>query len=673
MRHISVIVFLTILSTSSDLLKGQEAVDVLKGEVLPGMEPGKMMYEGLKSVALEAISRRDKDFELLKTAEQITEWQQSRLDFFLKRLGGFPDRSPLNPQIVGRRSFDGYRIEKIIFESQPGFFVTATLYLPVGEGPFPGVLHPTGHSANAKARDLYQLASIAIARGGCAVLCYDPIGQGERRQFLNADNSPSYSTTGEHTLINQGCVLLGSNVARYMIWDGIRAIDYLTSRDDIIADKIGCTGISGGGTNTSYLMAIDERIVAAAPGCYLTGYQSLLTTIGPQDAEQNIHGQLAFGMDHADYVLMRAPQPTLIMAATEDYFDIDGAWRLFRQAKRTYTRLGFPERVDLVEPDTNHGFPTEMRVAAANWMRRWLLNDTTKIAERPAEVLSDKEIECTPQGQAILLDGARTVFQLNHEWNAKFADKRVAIWNGDREAALTKVSKLIGWHSNQGAPRAEIGDVETLDGFGRYKVIIYSEGEVALPSNLFVPQKPNGTYAILVHERGKAADTERIAATVKRGVTVLAVDLRGIGETGSSMPSGGFDKLVGRDWRETTMASLLNKSFVGMRVHDLVQCVRWMRAHFDDESLTPDLLSHGHVGVPALHAMALAPTYFGKAEIRDTVSSWSEVVEMPLASHQQSNLVFGALRHYDLPNLAATISPERLVLETKHPRELQAK
>ena len=122
----------------------------------------------------------------------------------------------------------------------------------------------------------------------------------------------------------------------------------------IRGDRLGCTGVSGGGTMTSYLMALDERVVAAAPACYLTGDRRLLETIGPQDFEQNLFGQIAAGLDHADYVLLRAPRPVHIMAATQDYFDIQGAWNLFRQAKRCYGRFGFPERVDLVEADTKH-------------------------------------------------------------------------------------------------------------------------------------------------------------------------------------------------------------------------------------------------------------------------------------------------------------------------------
>src|SRR5690606_3994037 len=112
----------------------------------------------------------------------------------------------------------------------------------------------------------------------------------------------------------------------------------------------------------------DARVACAAPSCYLTSFERLLATIGPQDAEQNLHAQIALGIDHADYVLLRAPRPTLILASTRDFFDIEGTWDTFREAKRFYTRLGYPERVDLVETDARHGYPQSQREAMVRWM-----------------------------------------------------------------------------------------------------------------------------------------------------------------------------------------------------------------------------------------------------------------------------------------------------------------
>ena len=219
------------------------------------------------------------------------------------------------------------------------------------------------------------------------MLCYDPIGQGERKQILQdgADRSETakgrFRPTGEHNLAGVAPILLGQNLATYRIWDGIRSIDYLAGRDDVDASRIGCAGNSGGGLMTAYLMALDQRIAAAASSCFITTTRRKNDDPGPGDAEQNIHAQTAYGMDHADYILMRAPKPTLILAATKDFVPIAGAWETYRQAKRLYTRLGVPERVGLVEADEKHGFSLHLRTGACRWMRRWLLNQVDEVTE----------------------------------------------------------------------------------------------------------------------------------------------------------------------------------------------------------------------------------------------------------------------------------------------------
>ena len=252
---------------------------------------------------------------------------------------------------------------------------------PTAGGRFPGVLLPCGHSDNGKAYDDYQRASILLAKNGMAVLCYDPIGQGERFQMLDAKGKPVIRGTTEHTMAGIGALLVGRQLASYRIWDGLRALDYLASRPEVDPARLGCTGNSGGGTMTSYLMALDDRIGVAAPSCYITSLERLFATIGPQDAEQNITGQVAAGMDHADYVTMRAPKPTLLTVGTRDFFDIQGSWDTFREVKLIYGRLGFGERVDLFESDEEHGFTRPRRVATVRWMRRWLLKNDDAVVE----------------------------------------------------------------------------------------------------------------------------------------------------------------------------------------------------------------------------------------------------------------------------------------------------
>ena len=638
-----------------------QSIDVLPDELAPGVPKTEMMAVWLKTQAMVALDRRDAAFEKL-TNEELTNWQKERHAFFVRQLGGFPKRTPLNAKVTGQLTVDDYRIEKLYYESQPGLHVTATLYMPQGKGPFPVVLHPTGHSASAKNRELYQQASIVIVKGGCAVFCYDPIGQGERKQLFDKDGKP-YDSTVQHTLINQTSHLLGSNVAQTMIWDGMRAIDYLQSRPDIIADRIGCTGISGGGTNTSYLMALDDRITAAAPGCYLTGFRSLFNTIGPQDAEQNIHDQLTFGMDHADYVLMRLPKPTLIMAATKDYFDINGAWQLFRQGKRFATRQGFPERVNLVESNTTHGFPTEMRVAAANWMRRWLLDLDTPIVEGELNPLPEEKLNATPNGRVLDLEGARTIFELNSDWNRTFAGRRAENAQSEHRARLlAKVRELIGARKLADLPTPTMAKVS--NGY-----IIKPEIGIQLPAKL-VGDTNSKSFTIFLHGAGKreaieSGEVKRLAQQSK--TQVLAVDLRGLGETKKMGRNKTFDEMFGPDWKDTAAASLLGKSYVGMRTEDIWQLIRAWRQETGNQNLKPHLIATGEAAIPALHAAALEPDLFGDVRISGSIDSWTEVVESPIVRNQQSNLVFGSLREYDLPMLRTLLGEQLTFHGTVNP------
>ncbi len=634
--------------------------DAILPTTLPsGGPPSEMMARWLKAEAFAALDRRTEALEMVKSPEEMEKWQEERKAFFLKQIGGLPERTPLNAKVTGTMEGDGYRVEKLYFESQPGLHVTANLYLPLGKGPFPAVIHPTGHSNTGKGRDLYQMASITIARGGCAALCYDPIAQGERQQIPGPEGK-LFASTSQHSLINQGLVLLGSNTSRIMIWDGMRAIDYLQSRPDIMKGKIGCTGISGGGTNTSYLMALDDRIVAAAPGCYLTGFRSLLSTLGPQDAEQNVHGQIGFGMDQADYVLMRLPKPTLIMAATEDYFGIEGAWDLFRQGKRFATRQGFPERVNLVEPDTEHGFPPEMRLAAANWMRRWLLDLDEPIREEgELNPLAPEEMFATPNGKVLDLEGARSAFEITQAWCETFeASRKENAKPANREGLLKKVRALIG--------ARELEDLPDIAGeeLGDDQFILESEPGISLPVHLVRNSKTE--YTIYLNGAGSAAaiaagDVEALAEDT--GNSVMAVDLRGLGETSVAGKPSGFDKAFGRDWKDTSTASLLGKSYVGMRTEDIWQVVRALRAKTGTDDLKVNVVAIREAAIPALHAVALEPDLFGTVRISHAIDSWKDVVNTRQVRNQQPNLVFGALRDYDLPMLREVIGKERLTVE----------
>ena len=230
---------------------GQE-LDV-PAEKLTGDKPGNMMRSYWLDQAGKAAERWRADYEARKTPEEIAAYQSRLREKFLDAIGGLPERTPLQPEVTGTTRRDGYRVEKVIFQSQPKHFVTALLFLPDAdriEPPYPGVLVPCGHARSAKASDAYQTVGALLALNGMAALVFDPIDQGERSQYLGDGGWPELWGTRAHSLLGIGSTLLGRNTARFEIFDGMRAIDYLQSRPEIDPERIGCTGNSGGGSQT---------------------------------------------------------------------------------------------------------------------------------------------------------------------------------------------------------------------------------------------------------------------------------------------------------------------------------------------------------------------------------------------------------------------------------------
>jgi dienelactone hydrolase len=628
----------------------------------PASKPADAFENWLLGEFNALCDKRSADFEkMIKSEAACKAWQQERRAFFLDRIGGLPERTPLNPQITGTLQGKGYRVEKIILETRPAFHLTANLYLPETPPPWPAVLVPCGHSHEGKAVGQYQLICMLLARHGMAAICYDPIGQGERYQMLDLakeravfDDAPHVKVphpnvrlmcTTEHTMTTISSALIGANAAQFRIWDGMRVIDYLQSRKDILADKIGCTGNSGGGTETAYLMALDDRILAAAPGCYLTTFKKLIETKGPQDGEQNIFGQIAFGMDEADYCIMRAPKPTLICAGTRDVtFDFGGTWELFRDAKRFYSRLGHPDMIDLAAPDAPHGFTLQLREAVTRFMARHLLGKD--IVVREVEKLPDsftdeelralsepdwttEQLQCTPKGQVLLLPGERSVFQINAETAAKLKTAR--------ESGLgpKTIREAIGAAESVSEPKVEVLAKIERGSLTIEKLAMKAEDAFQLPALLYSPAQPNGHAVLYLHGESMKADAEAIEQLVKAGNIVLAAELRGIG------------------------AYLMGKSYVGIRTDDVRSWARFLKSR----SSSLSLIAIGEAAIPALHAAALERDTFSKITLRRMITSYESLVGADETFDQMVNLIHGVLRHYDLPDLIQLAGNERVVIE----------
>jgi cephalosporin-C deacetylase-like acetyl esterase len=663
------VAILTLLLVLTGLAPAQQAPPV--GKPGPGgVPPRKMLYTYLQAEAQKHFDARRHAVAALKTPEDVQRRQQDLKAKFVESLGGFPAKTPLNARVVGKLQGEGFHVEKVIYESRPDHHVTANLYLPDGKPRFPGVLLPCGHSSNGKAVEAYQRAAILMAKNGLAVLCYDPIGQGERNQILDRQGKPIVSNTTEHTLLGIGALLVGRSTASYRIWDGMRSLDYLASRPEIDPKRLGCTGNSGGGTLTAYLMALDDRIAAAAPSCYITSLERLLATIGPQDAEQNITGQIAFGMDHADYLTMRAPRPTLMCVATQDFFDIDGAWKSFREAKLLYGLIGHGERMSIFEYNDKHGFSKPRREAALHWMRRWLLHkdDTPREGEFP--VFSDQQLQCTRSGQVLEDFKGKSVVALNIEAEKALEGQRAKFQAAHgRDDLLKEVRRLIGLSGPiKAAGRSEqVGERVNQQGMLVARLSWEIEPEITVPALYCLTKKANETpsrapLVLYLHGDGKAADMGpggAIQKLVEGGAQVMALDLRGIGETAPGVPSPKRPNYLGVDTKEAFLGLLLNRPLLGQRVHDVLALVNRLAI----SSITSEIriVGVGSAGPIALHAAALDPR-IKAVTLERSLLSWSSVVQTPITYNQLTNVVPGALKVYDLPDLAATLAPRPLTI-----------
>jgi dienelactone hydrolase len=317
----------------------------------------------------------------------------------LSLIGGLPDyRGPLNAAVTKTIRRDGFSIEHVMFESLPRYIVTANLYRPDAAGRHPAVLMSMGHWDSGKAAG--QLLASNLARKGFVVLAYDPVGQGERQQAYDPRVGRSLigGATDQHFSNGAAAILMGESVARYFVHDGMRAIDYLVSRPDVDPGRIGAMGCSGGGTQTTYIAALDDRVQAAAPASYMNSFRTLFSgSIG--DSEQSVPGLLAAGLDQTDFVEMFAPKPWLIASTEGDFFTPAGARQVFEDAQRWYRLYDADDRIRWVVGPGGHGTPRVVREAIYEWMIRWLRQGEGDPREEAIALLPDHELLVTPRGQ----------------------------------------------------------------------------------------------------------------------------------------------------------------------------------------------------------------------------------------------------------------------------------
>src|SRR5450755_3288725 len=419
-------VVMAALTSKTNVLAQSKGPPAEAFTVLPSpLPPGASITPFLKyetDLAWQQDEIRRRSWQGIRSEQDLLRVQRELRQKLLAMLGGLPAlKTPLNPRITGRIQMEGFHIEKLIFESLPGIYVAALVYVPDGDSTrHPAVLVPSGHSANGKVH--YQALCQRLVQRGYVVICWDAVGQGERSQFWDAKAAKSrYNLIcAEHAVLGNLAYLANTNLARWEIWDGMRALDYLLTRPEVDPRRINITGSSGGGFQAAHIAALDRRIKAAAPSCYITAlpmrvYNRIFKD-PDSDPEQDLYGMISNHADHAGLLLMMYPRPVFVAAAVLDFFPIEGTRKTVREVTELYSKFHHADRIGVAEGYHDHQYSPENQEAAIDFLDHFN-GLPARRGLPPVRQLDEKALQCTRTGQVMLdFENARSLMDVIREY-----------------------------------------------------------------------------------------------------------------------------------------------------------------------------------------------------------------------------------------------------------------
>ncbi|MDX1981397.1 MAG: acetylxylan esterase [Bryobacteraceae bacterium] len=618
--------------------------------------PPDPLLDWLNAFAQQQLDRREAAIAQIRTPAEADRRKQIVRDKLLRLLGGLPTYSgPLNARLTGTIQAGSHTIEKVIFESLPGFYITANLYRPNAPGRYPAVLVPSGHTQEGKPET--QIVAANLAAKGFVALSYDPIGQGEREQtYLPQLGRPLSGGAGnEHLELGARSILIGQSVARYFIFDARRAIDYLITRPDVDPDRIGVTGCSGGGAITTYVGAFDPRVKAAAPGCFINSFRTLFT--GPTaDSEMSLPAFLASGLDITDFFELPAPLPWLMMATTEDYFPPAGARTVYEEARRFYGLYGAEDRIRFFVGQGPHGTPRDSREQIYGWMTRWLKDGKGDTRDQPVRLYTNLELQVTASGHVDDEPGSRKLYQIILE---EFKANRQPRGLPELRAEL----KRLGVAAVGAAPAVTIVERSKGAGYDLERIRFESEPGVSVTATLYLPHTAGKRPAVALFEEKRlpvplhvtrSQSTAAIAeAMVQAGRIVLELDPRDSPAAVDGRPFLG-------NWLTNERADLVGKNLPAMRARDLLAAVDVLTARPGVDSASIRAYARGVKGFWLLMAAAADPR-IEKVWLDRTPWSLAAALEGPLTSHLFDAMVPGFAQHWDFKDLVTLIGARRIL------------
>jgi dienelactone hydrolase len=651
---------------------GASAASSRPASVTPLNRLPRMVQEYFVDQVRQAQQQGDQRRAALQSRQDAEAYARDVQEKIQRCFGPWPEKTPLNPRITGVVEREQYRIEKVIFESRPGFLVTGNLYIPKGRPfPLPGVIGTCGHSENGKAYQAYQGFAQGLARQGYVVLIFDPIGQGERLQYPN-DQLKSRIGVGvrEHIYGGNQQFLVGEFFGAWRAWDGIRALDYLLTRPEVDPKHVGVTGCSGGGTMTTWLCGLDRRWTMAAPSCFVTTFLRNCENELPADTEQCPPMALALGLDHSDFLAAMAPKPIVMLTKEGDYFDRRGSEQAYGRLRRLYGLLGAEENISLFVEEGSHGYTQKSREAMYRWFNR-----ATQISDAQTEpnltIEKDETLWCAPKGQVCELN-SKPMYAFTAEKAKALAAKRPKEFTlpelrqqvrtllrlpATKESSAPDYRILRNWRS-RGYPKPRWTSylIETERGI---QAVVYRLGSEQLIARPHADTKRAILYVAHQSSDAELRDELLIREIIKAEpeTNLYTLDVRGIGESRpDTCDENSYFDLYGSDYFYAIHSLMLDRPYIGQRTYDVLRVLDWLGGIGYDEV---HVVAKGWGALPATFAAVLSDRV-KQVTLKNALTSYQEIAESQDYAWPLSTLVPNILSAFDLPDCYKALQPKNL-------------
>lgn len=612
----------------------------------------------INSLADEYFKREEKEKENLLTKEDVLARRKKVQAAFKKAVGKLPDRyAPLNVNFINEHVLsDGVIIKNLTYESLPDLLVTATLWLPKnydnGEK-YPAAILGVGHSPVGRAHDTYTILARMLARNGIVVLCADPPGQFERVQYPGDGASRIGGAVAEHFQMGFPCHLTGLTLASFFIRDLERGFDLLETLPYVDKERLSITGNSGGGLMSAYMALWDDRIVAAAPACFITTRKASLSNGRPMDPEQIVPRVIKEGINHDDFIALIAPKPHLICTARFDPVDIGGAFFTHERAKKIYRLFGAEENARFYSAPTGHGLYEGQREAITRFLCDVLNAPVKEVDVTQVENVQPDLLRATKTGFLLTDGSSKSIFDCYNEYY-----KKNGYTDCSREELKSRALKLLSFPMNlEERPPLKyprfLSD-EIIDGVRIRRTWFFSEGETSFDRRIAVCgclmsscENPKKCVILIQDDQN---DTQYYEKLLKEGNAVYLFYPRGIGAAKSldapniTVIKSSVGSILSPEYRRNCDAVMCGTSLASLRTYDALRAFDFMKTLYED-------VSFAGVKKCALYALLAAAVSETTACVFDPPAPYSEFVENIDYDRNEREEVFGILEYFDIPLL----------------------